>query len=512
MKKELLVIIHDGSKILYCRSHNSVWIDEYKGLLLSKFLNKRDVDDYWLLFVSQDKEDLIPEFLKQCSFQNKMQIGALGYHLSNQTIRSLGYVEDSPFLNTRSDFKYPTWVLNSDLFVIHGTLFNKIPQDFFTKKTLQYNLLSLSKLLIDQGVFCYQILLEDVLDTKKGNNLSTTNLYTFVKQHYKNRWTLLLLLSHIIYERRFPLYAFAKAQLYPKINFKIEKVWEGVSSDKIIETYKYEVVIPTLGRAPYLKNVLLDFKSQYIKPQKVIIVEQNPDTNASSELTYVKEEQWPFEIEHIFIHKTGACNARNCGLSRVTEEWIMLFDDDVRFGEDTFSKIFNAIKETGAKALNIACLQDGEIEKESSFVQWKAFGSGCSMVHRDIVDTCKFDMALEHGYGEDIDYGMQIRQAGFDVIYAPQIQIKHLKAPIGGFRKPHVFPWNGEEIQPKPSPQIMYYRLKNTTREQLKGYKLVLFLKFYRSQKIKNPLRYYKYFKNAWNSSVYWSQKLLIDE
>jgi GT2 family glycosyltransferase len=120
-------------------------------------------------------------------------------------------------------------------------------------------------------------------------------------------------------------------------------------------------------------------------------------------------------------------------------------------------------------------------------------------------------MALEHGYGEDVDYGMQIRQAGYDVIYAPQIQLLHLKAPVGGFRKPHLFPWQEEEVQPKPSPQIMYHRKKNYTAKQLLGYKVTLFIKFYKDYSIKNPISYYTYFKKAWNKSLYWSQKLAPD-
>jgi GT2 family glycosyltransferase len=40
-------------------------------------------------------------------------------------------------------------------------------------------------------------------------------------------------------------------------------------------------------------------------------------------------------------------------------------------------------------------------------------------------------MALEFGYGEDTDFGMQLRNKGFDVIYFPDLKITHLKAPMG---------------------------------------------------------------------------------
>ena len=109
------------------------------------------------------------------------------------------------------------------------------------------------------------------------------------------------------------------------------------------------------------------------------------------------------------------------------------------------------------------------------------------------------------------DFGMQIRNSGYDIIYAPEIQVRHLKAPIGGFRSKFKFLWSSENILPKPSPQIMYNRSKNTTQSQLKGYKLTLFLKFYFQQDMKNPFTYYRYFQKAWSSSLNWASKLPIN-
>nr|WP_053234197.1 hypothetical protein [Nonlabens ulvanivorans] len=156
----------------------------------------------------------------------------------------------------------------------------------------------------------------------------------------------------------------------------------------------------------------------------------------------------------------------------------------------------------------MAYLQKGEIESQKTFKQWPFFGSGCSIVHRDVLEQCNFDMALEHGYGEDVDFGMQIRNAGYDVTYAPQIQILHLKAPIGGFRKSHVFPWDNEDVKPKPSPQIMYYRKKNYTHKQLSGYKMVQLFKTFGVFGTKLPWKHYKKYLQAWNQSEKWANEL----
>ena len=39
-------------------------------------------------------------------------------------------------------------------------------------------------------------------------------------------------------------------------------------------------------------------------------------------------------------------------------------------------------------------------------------------------------MNYEFGFGEDIDFGMQLRNNGIDIIYLPYPEIIHIKAPM----------------------------------------------------------------------------------
>ncbi|GAK99373.1 glycosyl transferase [Nonlabens ulvanivorans] len=263
-----------------------------------------------------------------------------------------------------------------------------------------------------------------------------------------------------------------------------------------------------MGRTSYLQDVLSDLNKQNRAPKSVIIIEQNACENASSELDDLKKETYQFELIHHFTNVTGACRARNKAISYSKAPWILLFDDDVRIQENFSIQVEDFLNRSNAKCVTFACLQYREVENMQAFKQWESFGSGCSIVHRDVLEKCSFDMALEHGYGEDVDYGMQVRNAGFDVIYAPQIQILHLKAPVGGFRKPYVFPWNDEEIQPKPSPQIMYHRKKNYTHKQLLGYKMVQLFKTFGVFGTKLPWKHYKKYLQAWNQSEKWANEL----
>lgn len=423
---------------------------------------------------------------------------------ANELNVSLGYVEDGPFIKLNNKVCYPTWIKGTAFLFLHAALINMLNDQLDKQTSFLYWINSLSKLTQSQGVFSYQAPVAASMEA-----FTTVNLYKFVKQHYKTRWTFLLLLCHIWYERRFPLYAFAKAQCSKRrhLNIDIASLQQSMLGHDI-DDLDYDVIIPTMGRAAFLHDVIIDLSKQLVLPKKVIIVEQNADLISTTDLQFLNDTTWPFEIIHKFINKTGACNARNLAIGHTTASWILLFDDDARLQTHFSKHVQVALQRTNAKAMTFAYLQKGEKELQRTFKQWESFGSGCSIVHRDVIEKCSFDMALEHGYGEDVDYGMQIRNAGYDVIYAPQIQIVHLKAPVGGFRKPHIFPWASDAVQPKPSPQIMYHRTKNYSKEQLLGYKMVLFFKFYKSQSIKNPFVYFLHYRKMWIASLTWAKTL----
>jgi glycosyltransferase involved in cell wall biosynthesis len=268
-----------------------------------------------------------------------------------------------------------------------------------------------------------------------------------------------------------------------------------------------DVLIPTMGREKYLFDVLKDLSVQSHLPKKVIIVEQNPSVNSSSQLDYVDGNTWPFEIKHLFINRTGACNARNLGLEQVTSDWVFLADDDIRFDVPLIEDSIAFAKANHVKALTVSCLPMGQEEKLLQPIQWNAFGSGCSFVAGSALENLRFDLALEHGYGEDADFGNRLRDSGVDILYHPDIRIKHLKAPMGGFRATVLQPW--EKDMPKPSPTVMISILRHYTREQLAGYKLKLWIKFYVRQEVKNPFTYIKMMRSRWAASQQWAQSLL---
>ena len=183
-------------------------------------------------------------------------------------------------------------------------------------------------------------------------------------------------------------------------------------------------------------------------------------------------------------------------------------DDDNRFDFDLIEKVINNIAVYGIKAVSASYLQINEKPLNSVVIQSPIFGSGNSFIHSSLLKTIRFNQQFEFGYGEDSDFGMQIRNQGVDIVYFPKLEILHLKAPIGGFRTKPVLAWHNAEIIPKPSPTVMLFKQLHFSKQQIKGYKTILFFKFYKVQTIKKPVRYYFRFKKQWEQSEYWANKL----
>ena len=428
---------------------------------------------------------------------------------------SIGYIEESLFINVNKKVSYPTWQMSSYVGVIHASVLNAISDKIVCNSDFDYYLSSLAKLCMPLGLLCYSEpqLLKSVEIIDLPATASSFTLFRFVKQHYKMRWVFLLALNLLLYERKILFYPFISALFFiRRFNNEINIDDIVVQSSRVITDKRtIDVIIPTIGRSTYLYDVLKDFSKQSLLPQKIIIVEQNPKPFSKSELDYIETEKWPFEIHHIFTHQAGACNARNLALSQTASEWVFLADDDNRFDADLLKEVFQKIKKYGCKVVTTYYPQKGERKSHHKVIQWPTFGAGNSFLKRTILQHVKFNLALEFGYGEDSDFGMQLRNQGYDVLFLPAPSILHLKAPVGGFRTKPILKWHDQIIQPKPSPTVMLYLITHNTIQQILGYKTVLFFKYYKHQKSRNPFQYFTVFNKQWNQSVYWANQLKID-
>jgi GT2 family glycosyltransferase len=439
------------------------------------------------------------------------KIMASYYPNGNYFDEKIGYVEMSPFGNINKNVSWATWQMSSYVGGISAEVILSLEKEIQFDDNFDYFLNSIAKLSLPKGLFCYS---EPNLILEKINvkNINSCNyiLFRFVKQHFRTRWIFILFLNVMIYERKLPVLPFFLSFFFKKRIIQEDKLDSIIvqSSKKVTEEKAIDVIIPTIGRKKYLYDVLCDLNAQTHLPKKVIIVEQNPQENSVSELDYINSEQWNFTIEHIFTHQAGACNARNLALAQVKNDWIFLADDDNRFNKSLIEDVFKKIDLLNAQVITTCYIQENEQNKNKHIIQWHTFGAGNSFIKKSHLRDVFFNSSFEYGYGEDADFGMQLRKRGYDIIYLPDPKILHLKAPVGGFRIKPKLAWQNDRIQPKPSPKVMLYYLLHCTKQQLLGYKTILFFKYYRIQKTRNLILYYKNFQKQWQQSLFWANEL----
>jgi len=509
----MIIAYHNTKNIIELANASAFSVDKVKGNSIVEVLIQvaEAYPDEILIWCHQSlKGQLNISEIEQLFHHKKL---LLSYNPSkipylNATI---GYIDTSHFAGINSDVSFGTWQMSSAVGGIHSTVLLAVKYKVSFDKNFDYFLCSLAKLAMPKGLLCYS---EPKLLKQKGvttlPKASAFTLFRFVKQHYKTQWVFLLLLNLFLYERKFPLLPFISSFFYRnriKTTIDLDDIIVQ-SSRKVFDKATVDVIIPTIGRKDYLYDVLKDFSKQTLLPNTIIIVEQNPKEGSESELDYLTNEEWPFQIQHIFTHQAGACNARNLALNQTQCEWVLLADDDNRFDGSLLSNIFSKIEQYGNPVMTTAYPQKSEIKKHQKVVQWSTFGAGNSFVRRDALENIRFNKAYEFGYGEDGDFGMQLRNQGFDVLYLPHPEILHLKAPMGGFRTKPVLQWQNDKIQPKPSPTIMLYQLLHHSAAQRNSYKTTLFFKYYRLQSIKNPFKYFAHFQKQWDRSVFWANEL----
>ncbi len=510
----MIVIVHNNNKVLEVLDRNfkavKLSFNKEDELTVSVFKIAKQTDDVFVWCHKALKPFLNIEAI-QTICHHKHVFATFNTSQQHFLTSKIDYLEREICLKFDKDKTYGTYLMSSQVGVIHSKTLAQFENDINVKRDFNYNLNSIAKIYQKLGLFCYsepQLLVEGFKAVAE-KQISNIDFFVFVKEHYKWVWLWFMFLSLCVYEKQFYLLSFLNALRFKQKSPQTKLEVSNVNSNRVeVSQNNIDVVIPTIGRKSYLYDVLKDLTVQTILPKQVIIVEQNGDKNAGTELDYLKEESWPFEITHHFTHQLGVCNARNIALKEVKNDWVFFADDDIRLETDLFSESLKMTKQYGVNALNYSCLQPNQKQQFFDCGQTFIFGSGSSFVKASVVKDLEFNKTFEFGFGEDTDFGASIRQSGHDVVFASHINLTHLKAPMGGFRQPIPKLWDNETIQPKPAPTMMLLYENHFTEKQLKGYKLFLFIKLNAKR---NPLKLisnFKKFKNSWNKSVFYANQL----
>ncbi len=510
----MIIIYHNKSKVTEIVStETGIFTSKINRNIAEVLIDLTDkFRDEIVVWCHESERDNLNVSTIETLFHHKKSLFSYSSSTNNFLDNRLGYFEDSPFIKINKEVRYATWQMNSCVGAVHASVINACKKDLNAKDNFDYFLNSFAKSAMPHGLFCYSeprlLMKKKVVESKIKSN--TYELFRFTKQHYKTRWVFLLFFNLLLFEKQFQVVPFVFSLFYRKRNFNSEALNQIAlaSNKKIIEQGTIDVLIPTIGRKDFLLNVLNNLALQTYLPKNVIVIEQNPLENSQSNLDFIQNSKWPFVIKHHFTNRSGVCNARNIGLTMVESEFTFFADDDIVFENDLLEKAILTFQTTGNEVFLVACHLESQTVIPHQIKQFAVFGSGHAFVKSTCFKDLKFNVAYEFGFGEDNDFGMQLRNRGFDILYISTSRILHLKAPIGGFRTKPVLKWQEDAIQPKPSPTIMLYRLLYDTKEQLLNYKVILFFKNLNMEFIFNPVKYIRLFNKKWTRSIFLANEL----
>jgi glycosyltransferase involved in cell wall biosynthesis len=345
---------------------------------------------------------------------------------------------------------------------------------------------TLSAQLADAGFMLWNkgVLLQssqsDIEYLESLNKPTLNDEYIFIRKYGGVVWTTyalvlrLLALKNPFNEVRnyFNTRNIRKVKLYKEsITYKD---YESFQSEIVRKEPLVAVIIPTLNRYTYLKDVLDDLEKQTYKNIEVIIVDQSDDFNTSF------YENYQLNIRLVRQKEQKLWTARNKAITATNAEYLLFFDDDSRVQPSWVTEHLKCIDYFDADisaGVSISVV-GGKVPENYGYFRWAdQFDSGNALVKRAVFEKIGlFDEQFNCMRMGDGEFGIRAYLHGLKSISNHKAQRIHLKADSGGLRD--ISGWDSfrpkKMFEPKPIPSVtfLYYKYFSATLAQhaiLKG-------------------------------------------
>lgn len=230
------------------------------------------------------------------------------------------------------------------------------------------------------------------------------------------------------------------------------------------ETPMVSVIIPTLNRYKWLKDVLHDLEHQAYRNFNVIVVDQSDIFDASF------YNKFKLNIQVIRQEEKKLWTARNRAIQASRSEYLLFFDDDSRVAPDWIMQHLKCMYFFGADiSAGVSLEKDtANIPESYRHFRWAdQFDSGNAMVRRKVFDIIGlFDETFNGWRMGDGEFGFRAYRFGFKSVSNPSASRVHLKVGEGGLRE--MGHWDAFRSKnwfaPKPLPSAMYLYRKYLPR------------------------------------------------
>ncbi|WP_340203171.1 glycosyltransferase family 2 protein [Ascidiimonas sp. W6] len=296
-----------------------------------------------------------------------------------------------------------------------------------------------------------------------GVKHSIKDEYRFIRTYFKKVWALYILAIRLITLknpiRELNAFWATRKVAYENVfaNPIPYKNWKLFKSELVAEQPKVSVIIPTLNRYEYLKDVLEDLEKQAYKNFEVLVVDQS--------VPFQKDFYNDFQLKIQVIHQEEKALwlARNTAIQKSDADWLLLFDDDSRVEKDWITnhlKCVDFFKASISSGVSISKIGDAVPENYSYFRISDQLDTGNVLISRKVFEvTGLFDRQFEKQRMGDGAFGLRAYLEGFLNISNPYGERLHLKVPSGGLRQ--MGSWDAFRPvnwwAPRPVPSVLYY-------------------------------------------------------
>ena len=220
------------------------------------------------------------------------------------------------------------------------------------------------------------------------------------------------------------------------------------------------IIIPTLNRYAYLKDVLRDLKQQDYTHFEVLVVDQ---TDPFQESFY---KGWNLNLRYWYQSEKALWKARNEAIQAAKGDWILLYDDDSRIDSNWITEHlktvdFFQVDISSGVSLSVV---GAEIPKHYRYFRWSdQLDTGNVLLKKAIFhDIGFFDLQFEKQRMGDGEFGLRAYLNGYKNISNPYAKRIHLKVSEGGLRQ--MGSWDGwrpkKLFGPRPVPSVLYLSRK----------------------------------------------------
>lgn len=303
---------------------------------------------------------------------------------------------------------------------------------------------------------------EEVEKLHRLKDIPLTDEYIFLRKYWGTFWATFAFAMRIFsFKNPFKeTKAFLATRKIKRVNPYTSPVqykdYDAFQSSLIASQPLVTVIVPTLNRYNYLKDVLHDLEKQCYKNFEVIIIDQSDDFQED----FYKEFNLNFKI--IRQKEKLLWTARNKAIKASSADYLLFFDDDSRVEPDWIIQHLKCIDYFGADiSAGVSLAQVGQKISESySFFRWAdQFDSGNALIKKNVMKSLgMFDEQFNGQRMGDAEFGYRAYMSGIQSISNSKAHRLHLKVSEGGLRE--MGSWDGfrpkKWFAPKPIPSVVY--------------------------------------------------------